>query len=213
MTAQTVAPTPSLSADDEPVQPRIVRTVARGLEVPWGITFLLDGSALVGERDSTRVLSVASGGRVSEVGRVEAAAPQGEAGLLGLAASPSYDEDRTVFAYVTTESDNRVVRFTVQDGRMGEVEPVLKRLGLAAALDQRVQPLDAIQHAGRGGAHIGVAQKRQAEAAAGVRPHEPQAHREGEAVEGGVRRHRAPAPPRSAERAARTSRPVAGQRT
>ena len=125
VTAQTVAPTPSLSADDEPATPRIVRTVARGLEVPWGVTFLPDGSALVGERDSTRVLSVAPGGRVSEVGRVEAAAPQGEAGLLGLAASPSYDEDRTVFAYVTTESDNRVVRFTVEDGRMGEVEPIL----------------------------------------------------------------------------------------
>jgi glucose/arabinose dehydrogenase len=125
VTAQTVAPTPSMSADDEPARPRIVRTVAKGLEVPWGVTFLPDGSALVGERDSTRILSIARNGRVSEVGRVEAAAPQGEAGLLGLAASPSYDEDRTVFAYVTTESDNRVVRFTVEGGRMGEVEPIL----------------------------------------------------------------------------------------
>ncbi len=123
----TADPRPSSPAasSDGPVRPRVTRTVARGLEVPWGVTFLPDGSALVGERDSTRVLSVTGRGRVTEVGRVEAAAPQGEAGLLGLAASPSYAEDRTVYAYVSTDSDNRVVRFTVQDGRMGEVQPVL----------------------------------------------------------------------------------------
>jgi glucose/arabinose dehydrogenase len=123
VTADTTPPSTSPSG---PARPRVARTVARGLEVPWGVTFLPDGSALVGERDSTRVLSIpAGGGRPREVGRVEAAAPQGEAGLLGLAASPSYAEDRTVFAYVTTQDDNRVVRFTVDGGRMGEVEPVL----------------------------------------------------------------------------------------
>jgi glucose/arabinose dehydrogenase len=123
VTADTTTPTASADAR---VRPRVTRTVARGLEVPWGVTFLPDGSALVGERDSTRVLSIPpGGGRPREVGRVEAAAPQGEAGLLGLAASPSYAEDRTVFAYVTTQDDNRVVRFIVEDGRMGEVEPVL----------------------------------------------------------------------------------------
>ncbi|GAA1927000.1 PQQ-dependent sugar dehydrogenase [Nocardioides marmoribigeumensis] len=121
VTARPVAPTP-----DGQVRPRVTGTVATGLEVPWGVTFLPDGSALVGERDSTRVLSIpAGGGAPREVGRVEVAAPRGEAGLLGLAASPSYAEDRTVFAYVSTESDNRVVRFTVRDGRMGSVEPVL----------------------------------------------------------------------------------------
>jgi glucose/arabinose dehydrogenase len=111
--------------DGRPVRPRVVRTVARGLEAPWGVTFLPDGSALVGERDSTRVLSVGKGGRVREVGRIGDAAPQGEAGLLGLAASPSYAEDRTVYAYVSTDSDNRVVRFRMDGGRVGEVEPVL----------------------------------------------------------------------------------------
>src|SRR5690349_13958737 len=121
----TTASEEPTSSPGRPVRPRITRAVARGLEVPWGVAFLPDGSALVGERDSGRVLSIARAGRTREVGRVEATAPQGEAGLLGLAASPSYDEDRTVFAYVTTASDNRVVRFTVEDGRMGEVEPVL----------------------------------------------------------------------------------------
>ena len=79
----------------------MVGTVATGLAAPWGVTFLPDGSALVGERDSTRVVAIADG-RVRPVGTVEGVAPQGEAGLLGLAVSPSYDEDGLVYAYVST---------------------------------------------------------------------------------------------------------------
>src|SRR6476469_6136373 len=96
----TVSPDASPSAS----RPRVVRTVATGLAAPWGVTFLPDGTALVGERDTTRVLAVSDSGRgradVRPVGTVGIAAPQGEAGLLGLAASPSYDEDRMVYAYV-----------------------------------------------------------------------------------------------------------------
>ena len=35
----------------------------------------------------------------------------GDGGLTSLALSPSYVEDQLVFAYITTASDNRVVRF------------------------------------------------------------------------------------------------------
>ena len=37
----------------------------------------------------------------------------GDGGLLGLALSPKYRDDRLVYAYVTTSTDNRVVRFVV----------------------------------------------------------------------------------------------------
>jgi glucose/arabinose dehydrogenase len=121
----TVSPAPTPSS----TRPRVVRTVATGLAVPWGVAFLPDGTALVGERDTTRVLSVSGGGRgpadVREVGTVGIAVPQGEAGLLGLAASPSYDRDGLVYAYVSTAEDNRVVRMRYDGRRLGEPEPVL----------------------------------------------------------------------------------------
>jgi glucose/arabinose dehydrogenase len=104
----------------------VVRTVASGLTAPWGVTFLPDGTALVGERDTTRIVAVTpGGGPVREVGRVTIAAPQGEAGLLGLATSPTFDDDQLVYAYVSTAEDNRVVRMAYDGRRLGEVEPVL----------------------------------------------------------------------------------------
>lgn len=105
--------------------PTVIGTVATGLEVPWGVTFLPDGSALVGERDSARVLSIRPDGRVREVGRITSAAPRGEAGLLGLAVSPTYAADGLVFAYVSTSSDNRVIKFPYDGRRIGEPENVL----------------------------------------------------------------------------------------
>jgi glucose/arabinose dehydrogenase len=121
-------PTPS-SSTPAPSQrssgaPEVIGTVARNLEVPWGIAFLPDGTALVTERDSGRVFQVGRG-KVDQVGRVEEAEPNGEAGLLGVAVSPSYAEDKRVFLYATTESDNRVFRTTFRGGRLGRLEPIL----------------------------------------------------------------------------------------
>ncbi|HEX4977033.1 MAG TPA: PQQ-dependent sugar dehydrogenase [Nocardioides sp.] len=119
-------PTTSLSPRPGAPRPRVVATVARGLAAPWGITFLPDGTALVSERDTTRVVAVpADGGATREVGRVTIAAPQGEAGLLGLAASPDFAEDSLVYAYVSTSEDNRVVRMEYDGRRLGEPQPVL----------------------------------------------------------------------------------------
>jgi len=122
---RTATPDPAEpTATVERSSPQVVRTVARGLQAPWGLTFLPDGTALVGERDATRVLAV-DGKQVRQVGVVEEASPIGEAGLLGLATSPTYDRDRLIYAYVSTSSDNRVVRFRYDGRRIGPVEPVL----------------------------------------------------------------------------------------
>jgi glucose/arabinose dehydrogenase len=117
--------TPTASAEPtRTARPKVIGTVARGLEVPWGIAFLPDRSALVTERDSGRVLLV-RGRSVREVGRVEESRAEGEAGLLGVAVSPSYARDRRVFLYTTADSDNRVLRTTFADGRLGRMQPIL----------------------------------------------------------------------------------------
>ena len=97
-----------------------VSTLATDLEVPWSFAFLPDGDALVTERDSGRLLRVSPSGDAKELQTLPEGG-SGEGGLLGVAVSPDYREDRYVYAYYTTEEDNRVVRF-----RIGEKpEPIL----------------------------------------------------------------------------------------
>jgi glucose/arabinose dehydrogenase len=94
--------------------------IATNLEVPWGIAFLPNGDALFTERDSGRLLRMDASGNIEEVQTLPTRG-FGEGGSLGLAVSPDYEEDRYVYAYYTTDVDNRVVRF-----RLGEEpEPVL----------------------------------------------------------------------------------------
>ncbi|GMA89037.1 hypothetical protein GCM10025868_42870 [Angustibacter aerolatus] len=99
---------------------RVTRTVATGLDVPWNVAPLPDGSgALVSQRDTGVVSLVAPrGGRVRQVGRV-AVTSGGEGGLLGLALSPSFSKDHWVYAYYSTARDNRVVRMQYAGGRLG----------------------------------------------------------------------------------------------
>jgi len=119
-TSSTSSDTPSSTA----VSPRL-STVARDLDVPWSTAFLPDGSALVTLRDQARLLQVRDGSRPVDLGRVGGVAPDGEGGLLGVAVSPTFARDRTVFLYTTTAEDNRVVRVTFEGGRTSSRRAVL----------------------------------------------------------------------------------------
>ena len=121
-------PTPSVSAGpDSGGEPAAAATVlAKGLEVPWGLAFLPDGSALVTERDTARILRVgpesdADGLKVTEVQRLSEAEPGGDGGLLGIAISPKYATDKTVFVYYSTAKDNRVAKLQLK----GKPQPIL----------------------------------------------------------------------------------------
>ena len=115
----TEAPQPGGSAKAGPVGVRTT-VVAAGLEAPWDLVFTPDGDALVTERDNSRLLSVDSSGNVEALQRLPENGT-GEGGLLGIALSPNYESDRYVYAYYTTDTDNRVTRF-----RLGEdPEPIL----------------------------------------------------------------------------------------
>jgi glucose/arabinose dehydrogenase len=86
--------------------------VASGLAVPTGLVLLPDGSAIVGERDTGRLVQVfADRSPARELMTVPGIDTAGDGGLLGLALSPTYLEDGLLYAYVSTAADNRVVRF------------------------------------------------------------------------------------------------------
>lgn len=89
------------------------RTLATGLEVPWALAFLPDGSALVTERMSARLLRVTPAGAVTPIGTVAGVQARGEGGLMGIAVSPSFATDRAVYVMFTAATDNRVVRLRV----------------------------------------------------------------------------------------------------
>lgn len=121
-TLSSCAPTP-----DQPQSPATaggggVATIgqptelATGLEAPWGLTFLPDGSALVSERISGTILRVpADGSEPQAVGIIPDVAVTSEGGLLGIVASPDFAEDRTVYASVSGAEENRILALRIAD--------------------------------------------------------------------------------------------------
>ena len=120
----------TMSAD---ARPRRGATLARNLKVPWGIDFLPGGNALVSERETGRILLVRKNGSgYRSVGRVPGVfRGPGEGGLLGLALHPNFRRNRWLYAFMTTNVDNRIVRMKYVNGRIGRPRVILK--GIPAA--------------------------------------------------------------------------------
>ncbi|MGW3495804.1 PQQ-dependent sugar dehydrogenase [Streptomyces sp. NPDC001020] len=90
---------------------RVVRTVAENLNTPWGLAPLPDGGLLVSSRNDGTIARIdEKSGKKTELGAVPGVAVAGEGGLLGIALSPGYASDHLIYAYITTDSDNRIVR-------------------------------------------------------------------------------------------------------
>lgn len=111
---------PSSSGSTGPSDPAVVATK---LTAPVGLTLLPDGSALVGERTTGKIVQVQpeAGRPVPTVKTLTGLDASGDGGLLDLALSPTYSQDNLIYAYITTPVDNRVVEFTLG----GPVTPVL----------------------------------------------------------------------------------------
>jgi glucose/arabinose dehydrogenase len=131
-------PAPSVSApsssEDEDNQEVIATVLAKRLEVPWGIAFLPDGAALVTERDTAQILKVGpdtgkDGLTVTVVQRLADVKPAGDGGLMGIAVSPAYKTDRSVYVYYSTERDNRVAKLVLG----GKPQPILTGIPRAPA--------------------------------------------------------------------------------
>ena len=122
----------------------VLRTVATGLTTPWGLAPLPGGDLLVSSRDDGTITRVdAKTGGKTVLGTVSGVSAAGEGGLLGIALSPSYASDHMVYAYFTSESDNRVVRMLYD-----EKKPAGQQLGAPDTIFKGI-PKGFIHNGGR----------------------------------------------------------------
>ncbi|MCP3798105.1 PQQ-dependent sugar dehydrogenase [Allokutzneria sp. A3M-2-11 16] len=86
------------------------------------VAVLPDGkTAFVAERTTGRVLRTVEGTQDTTLVAELSVDTTGDGGLTGLALSPSFREDNLIYAYITTSTDNRVVRIAPKDS----AKPVL----------------------------------------------------------------------------------------
>lgn len=108
-------------------------TVAKDLEAPWSVIRLSNGGVLISERDSGKILELANGS-TRVVGQVAGVSHDSEGGLLGLALLET-GVATWLYAYFTSDADNRIVRMELDGSpgafQLGEPQPILT--GLAKA--------------------------------------------------------------------------------
>jgi glucose/arabinose dehydrogenase len=126
--APTTSPAPSAEASSP--TPSTVRSrgeprageIVTDLEAPWGLATLKDGSFLLSERDTRKILRVRNNS-TSPVRTIDEASPAGEGGLMGLAVTK---DEKTVFAYYTAADDNRIVSMSWDGRDLGAPKVILR---------------------------------------------------------------------------------------
>ncbi|MGV9529144.1 PQQ-dependent sugar dehydrogenase [Streptomyces cellulosae] len=147
--ASSAAPAPSSSGKAEETPPAkgsvsVVRTVATGLDSPWGLAPVGDGDLLVSSRDEATITRIdGETGKKTELGEVPGVAAEGEGGLLGIALSPDFASDHMIYAYFTSASDNRIVRMLYN-----ERKPAGEQLGAPDTVFRGI-PKGVIHNGGR----------------------------------------------------------------
>lgn len=122
--ASSPASSPASSSAPAGSRATVSGTLTEGLKSPWGLAELPGGDLLVSSRDERTITRVdGRTGAKTSLGEVPGVVPGGEGGLMGLAV-----RDGWVYAYLTAESDNRIVRMRYGGGdgdRLGAPQPVL----------------------------------------------------------------------------------------
>ncbi|MGW4241993.1 PQQ-dependent sugar dehydrogenase [Nocardia sp. NPDC004722] len=122
------APPTNAKRPDLPCVDPDIAVVVSCLDTTAGLVALPDGgSALVAERTTGRILKVVATDEGEPPAPIEVAKldidAAGDGGVTGLALSPTFSEDGLLYAYITTASDNRVVRIATDGG--GTPKPIL----------------------------------------------------------------------------------------
>ncbi|WP_420167783.1 PQQ-dependent sugar dehydrogenase [Streptomyces violaceoruber] len=137
---------PSRSAEPPPAKgsAEVVSTLTEKLKSPWGLAALPGGDLLVSSRDEGTVHRIdGESGKQTLLGSVPGVSASGEGGLLGLAVSSTFGADPLVYAYVTTASDNRIVRMSYDEKR-----PAGRQLGAPDTVLRGI-PKGSVHNGGR----------------------------------------------------------------
>ena len=108
------------------------RTIATGLEHPWGIAELPDGNFLVTER-AGRLRLITAAGQVSEpIAGVPQVAASGQGGLLDVALAPDFAQSRLVYLSYSEPGEGgagtSVARGKLDGNALREVQVIFRQL-------------------------------------------------------------------------------------
>ncbi|MGW7403999.1 PQQ-dependent sugar dehydrogenase [Streptomyces sp. NPDC054833] len=107
-------------------EPGDVTSVSTGWTTPWGVSWLPDGSALVGESETFKIYRLSPAGEKILVGSVpETVTTKQEDGLLGIAVSPHWAEDHYIYVFHTADEGNRIARMTYDGTTLGDYHALL----------------------------------------------------------------------------------------
>lgn len=115
---------------NQPESPLLV--LAERLEIPWDLAFLPDGDLLVAERPGrlVRIGAFPSSYHLSEVVSI------GEAGLLGIALHPDFDQNQWIYLFYTTKNNetivNSVVKYKLTERELKKERTILSQIPAAA---------------------------------------------------------------------------------
>ncbi len=115
--AQTATKSPTPPPIAAPLK---VITVAQGLQNPWGLAFLPDGRMLVTERPGRLRIVGVNGELSAPLTGVPAVLAEGQGGLLDVALSPKFAEDKLVYLSYS-EPGERGAGTAVARGKLGQL--------------------------------------------------------------------------------------------
>jgi glucose/arabinose dehydrogenase len=112
----TELPPPPPDQGPPPNSPSLTTTTnfVTGLNNPWDMAFLSDGTMFFTERPGPVKVRLPNG-VISNIVTPADVAPAGEAGMMGLAVDPGFASNRLIYACYTATGDNRVVRWQVNN--------------------------------------------------------------------------------------------------
>jgi glucose/arabinose dehydrogenase len=143
LASAAILPSTSASAVDEVIETEqaviAVETVAAGLEHPWGMAFLPDGSALVTER-SGRLRHLSPDGTLSEplIGVPEVDA-RDQGGLLDVTLDPNFADNRLVYLSFSEPGPDGTNSTAAARGRLSDDATALEDVEVIFSQQPKVQ--------------------------------------------------------------------------